>query len=124
MESAWLRLAIANISSGAARAPTNVVVFTKVTPVFESNSRQEIVNHSGENPRVAEALRVLQRSRPSYGAALSGSNVVTFIKKRVYWWADVDSNSEPCALTREFSMMFSGNSDTPMSCMSVADMHW
>jgi hypothetical protein len=32
VESAWLGSAIANISSGAASAPTNVVIFTEFTP--------------------------------------------------------------------------------------------
>ena len=61
---------------------------------------------------------------PGLGAGANGSNSDTFIRKRVYSFAAVASNREPSTLTREFSMMVSGNSAMPTSCRSVAYMHW
>jgi len=113
--SAWLGSANANISSGAAKT-TKLVFFIKFTPSCDSS-----------RPLKCKPIRVeanLLAAPTAYRVVLSGSSDATLIRKRVYSCAEVASNKEPCTLTCEFSMMFSGNSDTPTSWTSVADMHW
>lgn len=111
--SARLGKVSANMRIGAARTLRILMFFKVITPQGVVASAANCKQNRGES----------HFSRRQ-GVFLDGSSDDTLMRNRVYSWAAVASNIEPCTLTWEFSMTLSGNSETPTNCTSVADMHW